>query len=993
MIVLFLFLINYYLFNFELLPSYDLYVESNLTIKYETHWQKEDKPEITFILDPFKNEYMFGNIYMSLNIPLNMIDNINDYPSIEVETNEISSYSISLLKIVDTIYLNLIGYFYGKLMILDPNKNISLNINESYYFNYIKLNKTNYLSFKIENLEKNIFLNLFSYDNNCSGIKIYQNDELIPCEEQIDNYIQLKSNNEYFIEYYPDIAFFLGINFFNNKIISFDKKTDYFITSNHFVFYFILGIKNNSLNNKFAIFVDSKSRFTISGGFLKEDIDRNNLNDSSINLNEAFEEENCRYFILNKINNDYNYIIFGIKIYSNKGEKFNVKLVDSIVYIKDYYFIYQLSENKNYLFLLDEEFYMKYIKLKSAIFLSYEKENKMKTIVYENDECYDKNSLFLKLQNIEGIYFDKGENGIFKFEFINQTFSSLLKENYNHISYINSANIYNFFPKTNNYFIYFNVITGNLTYDLLNNYENVKVNNNNSIFKQIKNDTSFLYTSGKSSSMVELFYETKYSYYYLINNSQIILLRNKLNYSLIINDYDKILIKLVAGSSTNIYHNNKKYILNKNNNKIEIILNKINLIICNGYNSLLNIFLPINKYLEYSIQKNCEKCEFHNVEELFITPIFKDNNSIILKIIIESIEDDKDFIAGFYLMDFNKIPYTRNKQKIFRPIYLKNKIENKILLKNIIQSDKVNHDYDESFFIYFIFNNKIKNMIINIEYIDAIYLNNLEPLLIKKGRNKIFLGNNLVKYIHIDKCSNNNYIKYLFINNGINSPEKIFNPEKERIINISEYSNKETSFLEINSEEDLLIFLSKSGFVFLDGFILDYNINFDYDEENIFINFNSITFSSQVEYIILISEKKDSLDLNNHCIIQTILDNKIYIYKEIIYANEEDGYFDKEFKYENILSLNKEYILMIIAKEYNDYILYKYYKPKEFILQFEYGKESTEESKNSEKEKNIAVIIIPIIISIIIIIIIIIIIYKCKNKKEDEKKIELVKLK
>ena len=1002
MVYLFLFFINFYLSFSQEIKKYEIHTDTNYIIDYKTFGEINDNYDLAFIFEPFYKEYFFGKMYISDDIPFNKINDLNSLSFVNISSDKIISYSFSFLKKVDTIYLNFMGYFYGTLMIIDLNQIISLNIYQNYYFTYIKLYKKKFITFKIENPEKNIFMNLIPYKNNCSGLIIYENNELIPCNNEISNYIYLKSNNKYYIEFYPDIIYFLGINFFDNLIVPLDKEINDIITLNSFVFSFILEIKEYNINNRIPIIIDSKSRFTINGGFLIEDIDRNNINNDQILLSESFTQEDCKYYILNKTNREYNYVLFDIKVYSNEGEKFKIKIIDSIVEINDFQFKYNLTENNNYLFIIEEKFKSKFIYLKSLIFLSYEKENKMNTIIYNREEYCKQKYLFLNIKNIEGIYFDKGENGVFIFKFVNQSFSFLLKDinynQYNQALYLNSNNIFSFIPIYNNYYIYFNLIAGNANFNLFNNFEKVipsNNNNSNELSKKINNETTFLYSKINYPSMIEYFYEIEHSFYYIINNTQIILLRDNINHTLLMEKGDMVLIKLLTGKSANIYYGNQKYILDKNNKKIKIIFNKYYTIIGNGENVLLHLFLPITNNSEYQIINNCEICELNNVDKFFIKPNYKDYNSMIFHIFIENGEND-DHIPGFYLLDFNLIPFSRDKDNVAKDINLKYNFNNTILLNNIIQNDISVHNDDESLFIYFEFERKIKKIHINVEFIDIIYPNNLEPILIKKGNSKIFLGKHSINYVLIDQCANsNNSIKYSFIQNEIESSKQIIDGN-EKFINLSNYSENLT-FLEINCQEELLLFLSSEEFELFDGFILNYDITFYYDEDKIYINFDSIASANQVEYLIVIIEKKGSINLNNHCEIKSLLDREEYIYKETIFSNEDEAFLYKEIDYNKILKINQEYILIILVKEYDNYNLYKFYNPKEFELSFEYMEikgdpDGTEESYESKEKINIAVIIVPIVIIIAIAIIVVFIYFRNKKRKKDENKIEAIKI-
>ena len=379
---------------------------------------------------------------------------------------------------------------------------------------------------------------------------------------------------------------------------------------------------------------------------------------------------------------------------------------------------------------------------------------------------------------------------------------------------------------------------------------------------------------------------------------------------------------------------------------------------------MINIFFPLTNKSEENIQicDGQENCEFKNTEEFFIIFPLKNFNMINLIIFIE--DDSLTEIKATYLIDYNEIPYSRNKYNLKKEIILTNKKEHSLLVNNIIQNDIVKHSIEEKFYIYFLLNQITKKINIRIEYFNSIVLDNFDLFLLNKG-NKIYLGNNDITYIQIDQCKNkNNSINYSIIRDEkINPSEKniIFNAE-EKIIKFEKNDEDNYLSLEIESNEELLLSKSNSEIEFLEDFIFDFEIYIDKYEKDLIIDFYSVSLFPQVEYYIIILKGNYLNDLNNHCFIQHILETKDYVLKEIIFSNGEENSFSKIINTQNILESKNIYSIVVLAKEiHENYFLYRYYNPREFTISIK----DEEEGEN----KNILIwILIPIGIIILIII-------------------------
>ena len=234
-----------------------------------------------------------------------------------------------------------------------------------------------------------------------------------------------------------------------------------------------------------------------------------------------------------------------------------------------------------------------------------------------SDKYYKNKLLFFPIIKIEGIFFDKGENGRFSFQMMEQSTSISIEKKYISEFYSSSKYIYSFINLYNNYYIYFGLIAGNTKFSFIDNLNNEKTEYNQIfILNNLINETKYIQFKQESFSLIESFYEIQPSFYYTIRNSQIIFLRNDFDYFLNIYS-EKIKIKLLTNSNVTIIDNDKRYELNMNNKNIKINLVN-NTIKCSGNNSIINIFFPLTNKSEESIQicDRQEKCEFKNIDDL-----------------------------------------------------------------------------------------------------------------------------------------------------------------------------------------------------------------------------------------------------------------------------------------------------------------------------------------------------------------------------------------
>jgi hypothetical protein len=117
-----------------------------------------------------------------------------------------------------------------------------------------------------------------------------------------------------------------------------------------------------------------------------------------------------------------------------------------------------------------------------------------------------------------------------------------------------------------------------------------------------------------------------------------------------------------------------------------------------GNDSLVYFLVPLTNNSDYIISNSKSK-DFKNIKEIFIVP--EKTNHDIINLIITVTESDNDDISLYYLVDYNIIPFSRNKIDLMTKITLKKKKKEFILLNNFLKNDRVEHFPNETFlYIY-----------------------------------------------------------------------------------------------------------------------------------------------------------------------------------------------------------------------------------------------------------------------------------------------------
>ena len=522
--------------------------------------------------------------------------------------------------------------------------------------------------------------------------------------------------------------------------------------------------------------------------------------------------------------------------------------------------------------------------------------------------------------------------------------------------------------------LYLNLILGNSSFYYLNNSDEYLKNLNeiseqnkiilNNNF-QIINETAVIKIKINSYSLYEYFIQQVDKIFDVITfGKNIKYFRENRIYNILILDL-KCLIKLLTPEKeVKFYNKNQNFILN--NNQVYIHLDKGDFFYIEGKNSLVSFYYQLSQSEDFLIC-NEEMKEYNDVKETFI--IFNKTNYDAINVIITYIDNEINNTNLQYLFDFNVIPYSRYNTKLYNTkTIIMNKKSKSLLIPNLLKEDKFNHSIDESFYVYLKFDNKIKKIKYEIKYINYIFLEEKEINLIQPGFNRIYIGYKTKNYINIDLCTNSKISYSLFKNETIILSEKNKTLFQNHILNIKNDDNEDYYSLDIYNDNEILILLSNKEIEELNDITYNYLINIEIinnKTKELYINFNPVSIFPQVEYMIYVIDSIYFNNLNNHCFIQHLINENLYIYKDYLISNGDESHFEKYLKLDNILE-KKEYSIIIISKQIiSNYFQYQYYQPTK-IKFFTENEESSgdNDSSNNSSVKTIIIIIISVVIGI-----------------------------
>ena len=224
-----------------------------IIFKYE--YQTNETSDIIIYISPELNKKVVGQLLISTNLTnLKLFNNKNKTENIGIfYLNYEYKSSITInpnndINIGQNIYYFLLsGNIDCEFEIFLSIENRILSLENSYYFPMIYNMTSEYLSLRINNIDKqeNIFMNIFKRNKDGDSIVILENGRQMILLGDFPIYIELESNNYYyiFISYkkYDDIA----INFVNNIIHDlneYPKNLNISIIQNFILFLIILRI-------------------------------------------------------------------------------------------------------------------------------------------------------------------------------------------------------------------------------------------------------------------------------------------------------------------------------------------------------------------------------------------------------------------------------------------------------------------------------------------------------------------------------------------------------------------------------------------------------------------------------------------------------------------------------------------------------------------------------------------------------------------------------
>ena len=315
-----------------------------------------------------------------------------------------------------------------------------------------------------------------------------------------------------------------------------------------------------------------------------------------------------------------------------------------------------------------------------------------------------------------------------------------------------------------------------------------------------------------------------------------------------------------------------------------------------------------------------------------------------------------------------------------------------IIIENYYKGNKIKFSLKEKLFIYLAFKDILSKVTIKIKYSNYNFLSLNNYIVLKPGFNKVFLGYEYYYYLQFDLCENKE-INYTFVKNEINELNETNIITSNKILSLKNDFIDDFYSVYINNEKEIVLSLTNNEIKNNSFLNYDYSINIkyiNYEQKELYIEFNPISYYPEVEYSIFIIESKYFNKIINFCSFNHFIEDNLYLYKDIIVSNGNEMVFNLNIKLENITQNEKEYGIIIMAKEIlNNYPNYKFYEFNKF--QFIDENENHEQDQTENNTTLILAIVIPIIILLLIGAIVFVFLWRKKKKfKQEEEEAELI---
>ena len=928
----------------EIKSSAPFYITSNETL-FKFDYTSIEKTDMIFTFKPYLNFEIYGKIELSTNMDVLRYElEINNNEKIFTQSflfkrqNYITINSSNPFnKGKGNYYIYLIGNLQCSFEIFLLNEIKNLDVKESYYFtNFFNTESQNYHSLKVQNLTENIYMYILAYNNSCSFFEITENNKQIECDSEIPNLLLLEQNKDYIIKYNLDNFNYFSINFINYKSEYFqslneENKSKSFIALRNSIFNFSIYIKDLKVDNYFGFLIDYPIKFSLEGNYAE--------NEDFQNFKSIKKKTGYNYFIFQKGNFNYSYFIFKIKFLTSHYNPIKIYKLDEIHFINKLPFVYNIVETKTYLFFFTEDLLNYFKNYNSFIKLKFDHDNSMNIYSNGHSKIFKEKIYVSKLGEINAISFSNTKKeGIFEISMLSEDYNELINSNYfiseaEKVSVrINDKGEYiEIVGSENSKIFYCNLVMGNIDFyeifDLSENKTDKKVD-----YKGIKtliNQTLILKAIINSYSIYEIFIQNNVKKYHFISNSKMIYFSKYVKYNIFPSfENMKIDIKLINQNSELVIISKKdKIILNSTNLFIE--LDNFTQLDIEGNDSLVYFFVSLSNSSDYLIS-NSNNAEINNLSEIFIIP--QKTNYDIINLIITVTQSEKDEIVLYYIVDYNIIPYSRNKNDIINKIILKRGEKEYILINNYIKNDKADHLSNENFYIYLLFDENI-DLIYQLNYSNYHILKENEQILIPSGQNKIYIGYEKINYLKFDKCGEQNISLDIFQNEEKNE-ENIIVSDERGLISCTKNEKEGYLSLEVNSKNNFLLSLSHQNISMLDSLIYDYDIDLAIDniKKKVIINYKPVSNFPHIEYHVFMVDKIYYNNLTDHCFINKYI-NDIYVKKFIFLSNGKQEMFSQQLKIEGDIKCDDVYSFLILAKEViNGYTNYHYYNPKTIYI-------------------------------------------------------------
>ena len=407
-IVIILIFINIYL-NQDIIniSSFEPFIipKEKKEIIFRYNYMSYEKADIIIYISPILEEQILGKLLFSnLEKRKENQELSEDEKLFELGYNSKFSITINAEEKINKgkgyYYITLKGDISCNFEIFLSNEIRNLSISNSYYFPKV-YNLSNYLSFKINNLESPYYLNILKYNRTCLDFQIFDGNKMQNCIDEIPQFIELTEEHNYSITiFYNNTNDDIVFNFVKTIIqdLLFYKNNLLFLDNSEMFFQF--SIEDLEIDKQIALEIDNGLNAYIKIYYLDEQKSTYSIpNENTMDYLDYKVYTNANILILKKYNYYYKFVLIKVHINKNNNYPLKINIIQDINYIDKIPYNFDI-EKGNSLFTINDRLREYYIDIENNFLLKYEYKNIMK--VYNFDNKINKDKIYIgEIKNIK----------------------------------------------------------------------------------------------------------------------------------------------------------------------------------------------------------------------------------------------------------------------------------------------------------------------------------------------------------------------------------------------------------------------------------------------------------------------------------------------------------------------------------------------------------------------------------------------------------------